>query len=555
MKIISHLKKILLVFCLFLCSNLVSAQQYVFFLHNKFIEENDLDAKHPDYGIAEYDQILDYYTKQNFVVISEKRPGKTDVKLYAQKVVNQIDSLLSKGIKPSKITVIGTSKGGYIAQFVSSLAKNKDLNYVFIGGCGEEDIVKIPDINFSGNILSIYEKSDTIGQSCTNMKLKSVNTISRYKEIELNTGLKHGFLFKALPEWLEPSSKWAKQEYGTVPARKNSPVKKSAQSTSLNLAYRIDSLLRAPTKKPFNGIVLISKNGFTRYSKVQGFSDIGKKKPLKFDDQFVIGSISKQFTAVLLLKEYERGRVQLNVPIRNYLPELTQSWVDSVTVDQLLTHMHGISVLDKPLDFKPGTKYAYSQIGYELLARIIEKTSGKSFASLSAALFKKCKMYNTFHPDVKQYQNLVNGYTEQENGKLAVENTTFQNYVAAGSFISTAHDLLLWNKCLHEGKILSLKTYRLMIAKKPEAKRNHPIFGNVEYGYGITHDTKDGILQLGQTGFAPGFISMDFYFPDTKTSVIAFDNVVWDDNDLQKAFLYHTKILEIVRENILNKKK
>ncbi|WP_159476179.1 serine hydrolase [Dyadobacter sp. 3J3] len=555
MKITSNLKKLILVFCLLLSSNFVFAQRYVFFLHNKFIEENDLTAKHPDYGIAQFDEILDYYTKENFVVIREKRAANTNAKTYAQKVASQIDSLVAKGIKPSKITVIGTSKGGYIAQFVSSIQKNKDLNYVFIGSCGEEDIVKIPDISFSGNILSIYEKSDIIGQSCVNMKLKSTNIVGRFQEIELNTGLKHGFLFKALPEWLEPSAKWAKQEFGTESVRKNIAVKKAANSVKVNTIERIDSLITSSTQKPFNGIILIYQNGFTKYAKVAGFSDIAKKKPLKFDDQFVVGSISKQFTAVLLLREFEKGRVKLDVPIRNYLPEITQSWADSVTIDQLLTHMNGISALDRPLDFKPGTKYSYSQIGYDLLAKIVEKTSGKSFASLSAELFRKCKMFNTFHPDVKLYKNLVKGYTEQNNGKLAVETTTFQNYVAAGSFISTAHDLLLWNNCLHGGKLLSLETYRLMISKKPEAVRNHPIFGKVEYGYGITHDTKDGILQLGQTGFSPGFISMDFYFPKTKTSIIALDNVVWDEDDIKKVFSYHTEILKIMREGDLVKKK
>ncbi|MCF0059248.1 serine hydrolase [Dyadobacter sp. CY356] len=553
MKITLCQKRVILFFCFFLLVNGAFAQRYIFFLHNKFIEENDLSAKHPDYGVAQYEEILDYYTKENFVVISEKRPLNTDAKSYAQKVALQIDSLITKGIKPERITVIGTSKGGYIAQFVSSIEKNKDLNYVFIGSCGEEDVTKIPDINFRGNILSIYEKSDIIGQSCTSMRLRSVNTVSRFKEIELNTGLKHGFLFKALPEWLEPSAQWARRDYGVRPVTGDAKSKKTIGGNNDNTNGKIDDLLSSSTQKHFNGIVLIAKHGFTKYVKVIGFSDIEKRKPLKFDDQFVIGSISKQFTAVLLLREYEKGRVKLDIPIRNYLPELKQSWADSVTVDQLLTHMNGISALDKPLDFKPGSKYSYSQIGYDLLARIIENTSGKSFASLSAALFKKCKMYNTFHPDVKQYHNLVKGYTEQENGKFAIEAKTFENYVAAGSFISTAHDLLLWNNCLHEGKLLSQKTYRLMISKKPEAVRNHPIFGKVEYGYGITHDTKEGILQLGQTGFAPGFISMDFYFPKTKTSCIVLDNVVYDENDLQKAFSYHSHILKIIRESNLVK--
>jgi D-alanyl-D-alanine carboxypeptidase len=553
MKITLKLKNLLFTFFFFLCSHILSAQHYVFFLHNKFIEENELNDAHPEYGKAEYDQILDFYTKENFIVISEKRARNTDGHLYAQKVAGQVDSLMAKGVRASEITVIGTSKGGYIAQFVSSILKDKDLNYVFIGSCGEEDITTHPEISYSGNILSIYEKSDVM-LSCQNMKLKSVNIVGRFKEIELNTGLKHGFLFRALPQWLEPSAKWVRQEYGDVesikkPAEKKGPVTAKTGTASGNVPERIDSLLTAPTKKPFNGIVFISKNNRTRYVRSIGLSDYEKIKPLKFDNQFVIGSISKQFTAVLLLLQYQKGRVKLNVPIRTYLPELTPSWADTVTVDQLLTHMHGITALDKPLDFKPGIKYAYSQIGYDLLASIIEKTSGKSFAELSSRLFRKCKMYNTFHPDIKQYINLVPGYTGDDYEKLFPQTRTFENYAAAGSFISTAHDLMLWNNKLHQGKILSSETYKLMITKKPDAVRNHPIFGEVVYGYGITVDDKNDILQLGQTGFAPGFISMCYYYPKTRTSIITLTNVVWDEHELQKAFLYHTKMLAILKES------
>jgi D-alanyl-D-alanine carboxypeptidase len=558
-KITLNLKNSSFTFIFLLCSHLLSAQHYVFFLHNKFIEENELDDVHPEYGKAEYEQILDFYTKQNFIVISEKRLKNTDGNLYAQKVAGQIDSLMAKGIKASEITVIGTSKGGYIAQFVSGIVRNKDINYVFIGSCGEEDVVTHPEINFSGNVLSIYEKSD-IMLSCQTMKLKSVNTVTRFQEIELNTRLKHGFLFKALPEWLEPSAKWAKQEFDDIESATkttvgNVKITAKTNAVSNNVIERIDSLITVPTKKPFNGIVLISKHNRTRYVRLKGLSDYEKIRALKYDDQFVIGSVSKQFTAVLLLLEYEKGHVKLNVPIRTYLPELTQSWADTVTVDHLLTHMHGIRALDEPLDFKPGTKYAYSQIGYDLLAEITEKTSGKSFADQSAALFRKCKMYNTFHPDVKKFINLVPGYTGDDYEKLIPQTKTFENYAAAGSFISTAHDLMLWNTRLHEGKILSSDTYKLMVAKKAGAVRNHPIFGKVEYGYGITVDSKDGILQLGQTGFAPGFISMCYYFPKTRTSIIALDNIVWDEEDLQKAFLYHAQMLKMIRESNLVRKK
>ena len=318
------------------------------------------------------------------------------------------------------------------------------------------------------------------------------------------------------------------------------------------ISGQIDSLISTKTTKPFNGVILISQKGKTKYSKTFGYSDIDKKESLKLNDQFVIGSISKQFTAVLVLREFDKGNIDLFVPIRQYIPELTQSWADTVTIHHLLTHLHGITQLDKPTTFKVGIQYSYSQIGYDLLSKIIERTSGKSFAELSKNLFEECGMKNTFHPDIKGYNNLVIGYTENDNGKIEFETEIFQNYVAAGSFISTAEDLNIWNKYFYSGKLLKRKTMKMVETKQNGAVRNHPIFGITEYGYGITVDTKENILQFGQTGFAPGFISMNFYFPKTKTSVIVLENVAYETDDLKKTFYYHTEILKIIRNKIKN---
>lgn len=320
----------------------------------------------------------------------------------------------------------------------------------------------------------------------------------------------------------------------------------------LDFSKKIDSLILAKTTKPFNGIIFITQKGETKYSKIYGYSDIDKKKVLKFNDQFVIGSISKQFTAVLVLREFDQGHLDLSTPIHKYLPELSQSWADTVTIHHLLTHMHGINQIDKPTTFKIGTQFSYSQIGYDLLAKIIQKTSGKSFAELSKNLFDECGMKNTFHPDIKGYNNLVKGYTEIDNGKIEFESETFQNYVAAGSFISTAEDLNIWNKIFYSGKLLKKETMVMLESKQQGAIRNHPIFGITEYGYGITIDTKENILQLGQTGFAPGFISMSYYFPKNQTSVIILENIAYDTDNLKKTFYYHTEILKIIRQEIKN---
>lgn len=325
-------------------------------------------------------------------------------------------------------------------------------------------------------------------------------------------------------------------------------------SISQTLIANIDTLLNSKNAKPFNGVVLITDKKGTIYQKVQGFSDMEKSKTLQMNSQFVVGSVSKQFTAVIVLREYDLGHLKLTDVIGKYLPEIKQKWADSVSVHHLLTHTHGITALDEPLMFSPGSHYAYSQIGYELLARIVEKTSGQSFAKLSQELFRKCKMKNSFHPDTKKYKHLAKGYTERE-GKLMFDSNSFENHPAAGSFISTAPDLLLWNNCLHGGKLLKPETYKIMITPQVNAVRNHPLFGFTLYGYGITATDNKKPVQLGQTGFAPGFVSMDFYFPETGTNVIVLENTSYDSDDLKKKFRYHTAILQFIKEDISAKTK
>lgn len=188
-------------------------QHYIFFLHNAFIEENPLNVEHPEYGRAEYNEILESFRKDNFVVFSEIRSKNTNGAKYAKKIEKQIKALLKKGVQPNDITVIGTSRGGYIAQYVSTYLANPDVNFVFIGCFRDIDIEQAPEINFCGNILTIYEKSDIYGVSAIKRKETSKLKINHFKEIELNTNLKHGFLYKASDNWIAPSKKWANGNY------------------------------------------------------------------------------------------------------------------------------------------------------------------------------------------------------------------------------------------------------------------------------------------------------------------------------------------------------
>lgn len=188
-------------------------QPYIFFLHNAFVEQNDLSVAHPEYGKAEYNEILASYRKDNFIVYSEIRKKNTNAAKYAEKIVKQIKKLLKDGVPAHKITVIGTSKGGYIAQYVSTYLANPDVNYVFIGCFRDIDIEQAPEINYCGNILMIYEASDVLGVDATKRKETSKLKINHFKQIELHTNLKHGFLYKASDLWIAPSKKWANGNY------------------------------------------------------------------------------------------------------------------------------------------------------------------------------------------------------------------------------------------------------------------------------------------------------------------------------------------------------
>ena len=206
---------IILLSPLLVCLSLTSGAQqaagpkYLIFLHNRFIEGHGPLEEHPSYGRAEYQEILTRFIKDGFIVLSEKRPENTDVELYAGKVKAQIDSLLHAGARPENITVAGTSKGGYIAQYVSSLSRNQKLNFVFIGSSFADDIKGIDDITLYGRVLSITEASDTGRVDLSTQARFKRSKLEGFREILLHTNLHHGFLFKALDAWIVPTEKWA----------------------------------------------------------------------------------------------------------------------------------------------------------------------------------------------------------------------------------------------------------------------------------------------------------------------------------------------------------
>lgn len=308
---------------------------------------------------------------------------------------------------------------------------------------------------------------------------------------------------------------------------------------------RIDSLVEANTKRFFNGIILVSQNNKVVYSSVKGFANLETKIPLVIDNQFIIGSISKQMTAVVVLREVDKGRINLNVPVKKYLPNMPQTWLDSITVHQLLNHTSGVTDWNKPLKFKPSSDFSYSNIGYELLAKIAENVTKKSYATLTNEIFKICGMKHSISPKLNQHKSLVNSYVEDSTGKVKlVEGLLIDLGIPSGGMISTAGDLLLWNKNLHGGKLLSPKSYNMMTTAS--SHREHFIFGKVDYGYGLQIDHKGKTSEIGHSGYATGFASLNFYYPETKTSLIVLENIAWDADNFKDTFKHHMDIRAIL---------
>lgn len=314
---------------------------------------------------------------------------------------------------------------------------------------------------------------------------------------------------------------------------------------------RIDSLIQTDSIRPFNGVVLVCQNDSVVYSKMYGFSDIDKKIGFNKNDQFVIGSLSKQITAVLILQAIDRAELKLEDPLEKFLPELTLPWKDSVTVHHLLNHTHGIEDLEEPLKFQVGTDFSYSNLGYELLAQILEQTSKKSFSELLTEFFENNNMKYSAHPSINRNGNLIDGHVRNDTGKINTTTFYFNELsVASGTMISNSTDLQLWNKLLHKEKLLKKETYELMTTAS--ATQNHSLFGEVGYGYGIRISKNQNIKEIGHTGYTPGFISMNFYYPETETSLIVLENLDQQNVDINNKFYFELKIREIIRNSLEN---
>jgi pimeloyl-ACP methyl ester carboxylesterase len=179
--------------------------RYLFYISGYIVEAGNRRPTSPKFGVYEYEQILETFKQSGFVVISEAREQSPEIKPYAAKVAGQVKRLLTAGVPPQNITVVGASQGSWIAMLVSTYLENRKVNFVVIGACSADDgLLQLVDLH--GNILFISERTDLPG-SCQRFRADATG-LGEYKEVETNTGQKHGFLYRPMKEWVEPTVAW-----------------------------------------------------------------------------------------------------------------------------------------------------------------------------------------------------------------------------------------------------------------------------------------------------------------------------------------------------------
>ena len=181
-------------------------QTHIYYLHGKINEEQGRNALSEKFGKFELEEILKQLNVNNSIIHCEIRAKNTDVKIYANKISKEIDSLINSGVTPKNITIVGASKGAIIAMNISDI-NTHNINYVFLAGNNDYQ-EKENDWKFHGQILGIYDLSDDIAGKNYNYWKEKPNYSTIFEQIKIKTNLGHGFLYKPLKEWLNPTKEW-----------------------------------------------------------------------------------------------------------------------------------------------------------------------------------------------------------------------------------------------------------------------------------------------------------------------------------------------------------
>lgn len=320
-----------------------------------------------------------------------------------------------------------------------------------------------------------------------------------------------------------------------------------AQETADRRSARVDSLFNRYNASPQPGVaVAVVRDGKTLLHKGYGLADIEHRVPITPSTVFDVASVSKQFTGLSVAMLVAQGKVKLTDDIRTYIPEMPK-FAHTITVEHLLHHESGLrdwpgtlsvggwryddvisfdqiltmAYNQRELNFAPGAEYIYSNTGYNVLAEMVQRVTGKSFRAFTdSALFRPLGMSDShFHDDHTELTpNRAFGYARSSDGAFHVTPNAL-TALGSSSLFSTADDLLKWVANFDDVKVGGAEAMALM--------RTRGVFNDGKsnpYAFGIQHGESRGVPNINHSGSWASFTSYVLYFPAQKLGIVTLAN-------------------------------
>jgi CubicO group peptidase (beta-lactamase class C family) len=309
---------------------------------------------------------------------------------------------------------------------------------------------------------------------------------------------------------------------------------------------QIDALLKKfNANRQFNGAALVAEKGNVILKKGYGMANVEWEIPNTPDTKFRLGSITKQFTSMLVMQLVAEGKIKLDEKMTTYLPDYRKDTGDRITVRMLLNHTSGIpSYTSRPdireisrtpvnvnefvkkyasgdLEFEPGKKWSYNNSGYFILGAMLERVAGKPYEQqLKERIFDPLGMSSTGYDHRETIlPKRASGYVLGPGGYRNAAYLDMSVPFAAGSLYSTVEDLFKWDRALYTDKLLA-----------PEFKTMLWTPGLQHYGFGWLIDTmtlddeKTKAAFVAHNGGIDGFSTSLVRFPETQDFVVLLDN-------------------------------
>lgn len=318
-------------------------------------------------------------------------------------------------------------------------------------------------------------------------------------------------------------------------------ISSSNINAGVSLPEKLETyLLSAKNAYQLNGVVLIEQKGTILWHKAYGWKDFAAKTLNDTLTKFPILSITKSFTATVLLKLQEQGLISLKDPLSKYFPDYPEG--RKITLEQLLTHSSGIynytdnidegdsaivchpvskdfvveQFKNKPLAFQPGKSFSYNNSGYYLIGMVIEKVTGKSYEqNVRELIFEPLGMSNSGFDYINlPTEDKAVGY-QFLNEKVQKRYPFYDSTVgyAAGSIYSTTGDMLKWAHAVSAGKLLSSNSWKEALTPKING-----------YGYGFQLGNYQNRQYIRHAGGYPGYVSEYLFYPKEEITILLLTN-------------------------------